>query len=78
MFKLWRSNVEIGQAKDDQLLLVCIPQELTRELVAEKLPALYAHLTNNCVDIAVITFNWLLAAFVDALPTEVSCSWLLW
>ncbi|XP_065916446.1 TBC1 domain family member 2B-like [Dysidea avara] len=45
-------------------------QELTRELVAEKLPALYAHLTNNCVDIAVITFNWLLAAFVDALPTE--------
>jgi len=48
------------------------PQELTRELVAEKLPTLYAHLTNNCVDIAVITFNWLLAAFVDALPTEVS------
>jgi len=46
-------------------------QELTRELVSEKLPTLYAHLTNNCVDIAVITFNWLLAAFVDALPTEV-------
>ena len=43
-----------------------------RELVAEKLPHLDSHLHTYGVDIAVITFNWLLAAFVDALPTEVS------
>ena len=43
-----------------------------RDLVAEKLPQLDSHLQTCGVDIAVITFNWLLAAFVDALPTEVS------
>ena len=43
-----------------------------RELVAEKIPQLNSHLQVCGVDIAMITFNWLLAAFVDALPTEVS------
>ena len=43
-----------------------------RELVAEKIPQLNSHLQTCGVDIAMITFNWLLAAFVDALPTEVS------
>ena len=43
-----------------------------KELVAEKLPILSEHLELNGIDVTVVTFNWFLTIFIDALPTEVS------
>ena len=43
-----------------------------KELVQEKLSALHEHLELQCADISIVTFNWFLTFFIDALPTEVS------
>lgn len=45
-------------------------QAVVRELVAEKLPRLNAHLQQYSIDVTLVTFNWFLTLFVDALPTE--------
>ena len=42
--------------------------------MAEKLPRLNAHLQQYSIDVTLVTFNWFLTLFVDALPTEVSIS----
>lgn len=43
-----------------------------KKLVAEKLPQINAHLQEYFIDVTLVTFNWFLTLFVDALPTEVS------
>ena len=52
-------------------LPLCPPQAVVRELVASKLPRLNAHLQEYAIDVTLVTFNWFLTLFVDALPTEV-------
>lgn len=42
-----------------------------KRLVEEKLPNLSNHLEENGIDVTVVTFNWFLTLFIDALPTEV-------
>ena len=37
----------------------------------EKLCILNDHLESNDIDVTVVTFNWFLTLFIDALPTEV-------
>ena len=38
----------------------------------EKLPVLHNHIEANGIDVSVVTFNWFLTLFIDALPTEVT------
>ena len=40
--------------------------------MAEKLPRLNVHLKEHFIDVTLVTFNWFLTLFVDALPTDVS------
>ena len=42
-----------------------------KDLLSEKLPELSVHLEANSIDVTVVTFNWFLTLFIDALPTEV-------
>jgi len=41
------------------------------DLTAEKLPRLSAHLENYGIDVGLITLNWFLTIFIDAIPTKV-------
>ena len=43
-----------------------------KKLVEDKLPQINAHLQEYFIDITLVTFNWFLTLYVDALPTEVS------
>lgn len=43
-----------------------------QKLVPEKLPQINAHLQEYFIDVTLVTFNWFLTIFIDALPTEVS------
>lgn len=43
-----------------------------QRLVPEKLPQINAHLQEYFIDVTLVTFNWFLTIFIDALPTEVS------
>ncbi|XP_064395380.1 uncharacterized protein LOC135342564 isoform X2 [Halichondria panicea] len=45
-------------------------QAVVRELVATQLPLLSHHLQRYSIDVTLVTFNWFLTLFVDALPTE--------
>ena len=45
-----------------------------KELLEEKLPNLAQHLDFYGIDVAMVTFNWCLTVFVDAVPTEVGCT----
>ena len=47
-------------------------QAVVHELMAEKLPQLNAHLQEYSIDVTLVTFNWFLTLYIDALPTEVS------
>ena len=47
-------------------------QHALKDLLSEKLPVLSNHLDSNIIDVTVVTFNWFLTLFIDALPTEVS------
>lgn len=47
-----------------------IDQRVLKDLIAEKLPRLSAHLAQYHVDISLVTFNWFLCIFVDSLPVE--------
>ena len=42
-----------------------------KEILKDKLRRLNHHLEANAVDVTVVTFNWFLTLFIDALPTEV-------
>ena len=42
-----------------------------RELLPEMLPRLDAHLQEYAIDVTLVTFNWFLTLFIDAMPTEV-------
>ncbi len=46
-------------------------QAVVKELVANLLPRLHKHLQRYSIDVTLVTFNWFLTLFVDALPTEV-------
>ena len=43
-----------------------------RDLLPDMLPRLSAHLQQHTIDVTLVTFNWFLTLFVDAMPTEVS------
>lgn len=43
-----------------------------QRLVPKKLPQINAHLQEYFIDVTLVTFNWFLTIFIDALPTEVS------
>ena len=45
---------------------------MVKKLVEDKLPQINAHLQEYFIDITLVTFNWFLTLYVDALPTEVS------
>jgi predicted SAM-dependent methyltransferase len=45
-------------------------QAVLRELLPQKLPQLSAHLDLHSIDVTLITFNWFLTLFIDAMPTE--------
>ena len=46
-------------------------QAVLRELLPEMLPRLNAHLQEYAIDVTLVTFNWFLTLFIDAMPTEV-------
>ncbi|XP_025110931.1 TBC1 domain family member 2B-like isoform X2 [Pomacea canaliculata] len=51
-------------------------QRVLKELVAEKLPKLYAHFEQYDVDLSLYTFNWFLTIFVDNVrPETFLCVW---
>jgi len=39
-----------------------------KDIVSEKLPALYNHFMTQQCDLSLFTFNWFLVLFVDSLP----------
>lgn len=41
-----------------------------KTLVEEKLPLLSDHLEDKGIDVTVVSFNWFITLFIDALPTE--------
>ncbi|XP_054706992.1 uncharacterized protein LOC129216802 [Uloborus diversus] len=45
-------------------------QELLKELLREKLPAVSAHLAALDIELSTVTLNWFLSVFIDALPIE--------
>lgn len=47
-----------------------VDQRVLKDLMAEKLPRLSAHLEANKVDLSLFTFNWFLTVFVDTIPAE--------
>ena len=48
-------------------------QAVLRELLHQKLPRLSSHLDLHTIDVTLVTFNWFLTLFIDAMPTEVTC-----
>ncbi len=45
-------------------------QRVFKELLAEKLPRLNAHLDNYGIDLSLVTFNWFITIFCDNIPAE--------
>ena len=41
---------------------------MLKDIVSEKLPALYSHFTAHQCDLSLFAFNWFLVLFVDSLP----------
>jgi len=51
------------------IILFCLPlQRVLKDIVLEKLPALYGHFTTHQCDLSLFAFNWFLVLFVDSLP----------
>ncbi|KAI1887793.1 hypothetical protein AGOR_G00194020 [Albula goreensis] len=48
-----------------------VDQRVLKELMAEKLPRLSAHLEQLQVDASHFTFNWFLVAFIESLPVHI-------
>ncbi|XP_048587303.1 uncharacterized protein LOC5507434 isoform X2 [Nematostella vectensis] len=55
---------------DEFLIGAQADQEVLKELVCEKLPALHAHFKYYGVDLSTVTFNWLITIYLDAVPFE--------
>lgn len=47
-------------------------QDLMKELMQDKLPRLYKHLSDLDIELSTVTLNWFLAIYFDAVPFEVS------
>ncbi|XP_077978316.1 TBC1 domain family member 2B-like isoform X2 [Glandiceps talaboti] len=45
-------------------------QRVFKDLLADKMPRLSAHLDQYSVDLSLITFNWFLTVFCETVPTE--------
>ncbi|ELU03415.1 hypothetical protein CAPTEDRAFT_172092 [Capitella teleta] len=45
-------------------------QRVLKDIVADKLPRLTAHLEQHRVDLSLFTFNWFMTIFVDNIPVE--------
>jgi hypothetical protein len=45
-------------------------QVVIKDIIHDKLTCLHQHLESNFVDVSIVTFNWFLTFFIDALPTE--------
>nr|XP_053655434.1 TBC1 domain family member 2B-like isoform X1 [Cherax quadricarinatus] len=45
-----------------------VDQRVLKDLVAEKLPRLNAHLEHHGLDISLFTFNWFLCVYIDIIP----------
>jgi hypothetical protein len=45
-------------------------QAVMREILLQKLPRLSSHLDLHAIDVTLVTFNWFLTLFIDAMPTE--------
>jgi hypothetical protein len=45
-------------------------QRVLKDIVADKLPRLAAHLETHRVDLSLFTFNWFMTIFVDNIPVE--------
>ena len=46
-------------------------QEVLKELIVQKLPTVYQHLTSIDIELSTVTLNWFLAIFFDAVPFQV-------
>ncbi|XP_039189615.1 TBC1 domain family member 2A [Crotalus tigris] len=56
------SNTLIGSQVD---------QRVFKDILAEKLPRLTAHLNQLQIDLSLVTFNWFLVVFVDSLVSDI-------
>ncbi|KAJ8037775.1 TBC1 domain family member 2B [Holothuria leucospilota] len=45
-------------------------QKVLKDLLAEKLPRLNAHLDQHNIDLSLVTFNWFITVFCDNIPAE--------
>ena len=48
------------------------PQAVLQNLVERDMPRLSKHMAKHGIDVSLVTINWFLTIFADALPTEVS------
>ena len=58
---------------DHSLTGALADQEVMRDIMRDKLPQLYKHLSDLDIEISTVTLNWFLAIFFDCVPFEVSC-----
>ena len=56
---------------DQNLIGAQADQEVLKELLKEKLPALYKHFEDIDIEISTVTLNWFLAVFFDSVPLQV-------
>ena len=47
------------------------PQAVLQNLVEKEMPQLAKHMSKYGIDVTLVTLNWFLTIFSDALPTEV-------
>lgn len=45
-------------------------QRVLKDLVADKLPRLHAHMEQHRVDLSLFTFNWFMTIYVDNIPVQ--------
>jgi hypothetical protein len=57
---------------DHSLIGAQSDQQVLKDMVKDKLPALYHHLEGIDIELSTITLNWFLAVFFDAVPFQVS------
>ena len=57
---------------DHSLIGAQSDQQVLKDMVKDKLPALYNHLEGIDIELSTITLNWFLAVFFDAVPFQVS------
>lgn len=57
---------------DHSLIGAQADQQILKDMVREKLPALCKHLESIDIELSTVTLNWFLAVFFDAVPFQVS------